>query len=714
MHCSRRSVRLGAILSFLLFSLLVVQYDKFFVLKEWGRTMYFVSLGAALLVWPGIALRWERPKLLRGFWMLVLLLGAPLVMMIAVERLNGNFITGFLSGDEDVLANYVVYLLLYLLVFGLSGSLRVSVMTVSPVLLLFGVANMYVKEFKGSPLVPMDFKSITTAANVAGGYTYEIGYEILFALALTAALLGLASRLRMSKWRLPAKIIIRGLSLLMVCGAAYTFYYTDVVADNGLKPDFFNQTRGYTNHGALLEFTLNTKYLWLVEPSGYDADQVEQIVAEQLSDGTDSILETALIRQGMDPQEARQQVESVPTAGEQGITPNVIVVMNESFSDLSVVGDIETNIPYMPFIDSLQENTIQGNVYVSTIGTGTSNTEFEFLTGNTMAFLPAGSNAYQLYVKNRQPGLVSTLLSQKYTADAFHPYYESSWNRVSVYDLMGFRDFITLEDMVDQDILDRYKASGYSYSLYKRLLKQRYPGEDIILRRYVSDAYDFQKIIEMYENKGEEPFFLFNVTMQSHSSYNQKFDNFDQKVWLTSTEGDYPKTDQYLSLIKVTDDAFQDLIAYFEGVEEPTIILMFGDHQPFIEDSFYSEVMGQSISQMDDETQQKRYITRFVLWANYDIPEGWVDEISMNYLSTLLLQVAGLEMPDYNAYLADLYTQLPVITGMGCRDAQGNFFQADQATTLKKLVRDYRYVAYNNLADAENRKNGLFYLGEAG
>jgi hypothetical protein len=505
------------------------------------------------------------------------------------------------------------------------------------------------------------------------------------------------------------KIIVRGLSLIVVGGFACTFYFTDTVADYGLKPDFFNQTRGYTNHGAVLEFTLNTKYLWLSEPSGYDPSEIESIVEEKTADGTANILETALIRQGMDPEEAANVV-SIPTAGEQGITPNIIVIMNESFSDLSVVGDIETNIPYMPFIDSLTENTIQGKVYVSTIGTGTSNTEYEFLTGNTMAFLPAGSNAYQLYVKQQQPGLVSTLLAQNYSADAFHPYYASSWNRTAVYDLMGFHSFTTLEDLVDQDILDRYKASGYSYSLYKRLLRQRYPDENIILRRYVSDAYDFGKIEEMYENRGDQPFFLFNVTMQSHSSYNQKFDNFDQQVYLTSTEGDYPKTDQYLSLIKETDTAFQDLLGYFENVEEPTIILMFGDHQPFIEDSFYSEVMGQSISEMDDETQQQRYITRFILWANYDIPEGWIDEISMNYLSTLLLQVAGIEMPEYNQYLADLYTQLPVITAMGCRDAEGNFFQADQANPVSDLIKDYRKVAYNNLADTTDRKDSLFYL----
>lgn len=714
MSSTRRSVRVGAILSFLLFSFIAVHAELFLSLKEWGKTLYFVSLGASLLVWPGVALHWQRPKWFRGIWMGILFLLVPLVMMVAVERLNGNFITEFLTGEEDVLANYVVYLLLYLLVFGLSGSLRVSVLTVSPILLLFGIANMYVKEFKGSPLVPMDFGSLRTAANVAGAYTYSLGYEILFAVALTAAVMAVFCRLDMSRWRLPAKIIVRALSLIIVCGFAYTFYYTDIVADNGLKPDFFNQTRGYKNHGAVLEFTLNTKYLWLTEPSGYNADQVEDIVEEQLADGTPNILESALIRQGMDPEEAKAQVESVQTAGEQGVTPNIIVVMNESFSDLRVVGDIETNIPFMPYIDSMEDNTIQGNVYVSTIGTGTSNTEFEFLTGNTMAFLPAGSNAYQLYVKNQQPGLVSTLLAQRYTADAFHPYYESSWNRVSVYDLMGFRSFTTIEDMIDEDILDRYKSSGYSYSLYKRLLRQRYPDEDIIVRRYVSDEYDFKKVIEMYENKEPNvPFFLFNVTMQTHSSYNQQFDNFEQEVYLTSTQREYPKTDQYLSLIKVTDDAFQDLIEYFEGVDEPTIILMFGDHQPFIEDSFYSEVMGQSISEMDDETQQKRYITRFILWANYDIPEGWVDEISMNYLSTLLLQVAGLDMPAYNLYLANLYEKLPVITAMGCRDAEGNFFQADQNNPIKDLVQDYRKVAYNNLADVKNRKDSLFYLDSA-
>lgn len=714
MSSSKRAARAAALVSFSLLLFVVTRQDLFLEADEWGSLMLFAALAGALLVLPGFAVVWERPTWLRCIWMLILLAGAPMVMLVAVERLNGVFITEFLTPSEDILANYVVYLLFYILAFGLSGSVRISLMTVSPVLLLFGIANMYVKEFKGSPLVPMDFSSIRTAGNVAAGYTYDIGYEIVFALCLTMMIVALASRLKMPRMKLVLRIIFRMLALGVVGGFAWVFFYTDTVADYGLKPDFFNQTRGYEHHGAVLEFTLNTKYMYLTMPAGYDSDDVADIVNEKIQDGVPHILKTALIRQGMSEDEAEAAV-SIPTVADSGVTPNIIVIMDEAFSDLSVVGDFETNQDYLPFINSLKEDSIQGNVYVSTIGTGTSNTEFEFLTGDTMAFLPAGSNAYQLYVKGEQPGLTSTLLHHGFTADAFHPYFESSWNRVAVYDYMGFRDFITTKDLFGEDIMDEYVSSGYSYNTYRRLLRERFPGESILLRRFVSDEYDFNKLIDMYENKDEdEPFYVFNVTMQSHSSYDQQYPNFRQKIELTSASREYPKTNQYLSLVYETDQAFSQLVEYFETVEEPTIILLFGDHQPYIENGFYSEVMGQSISEMDDETQQKRYITRFVLWANYDIPTGWIDEISMNYLSTLLLQVSGLEMPAYNQYLANLYEELPVITAMGCRDAEGNFFQADENNPLEREIADYRKIQYNNLADLTGRANSVFYLDREG
>lgn len=94
----------------------------------------------------------------------------------------------------------------------------------------------------------------------------------------------------------------------------------------------------------------------------------------------------------------------------------------------------------------------------------------------------------------------------------------------------------------------------------------------------------------MVENKEnpEDRLFLFNVTMQNHGGYEETHDNFNQEVWLTGElEGKFPKTDQYLSLMKESDEALEYLISYFEECEEPTMIVLFGDHQPSVEDEFF-------------------------------------------------------------------------------------------------------------------------------
>ena len=593
----------------------------------------------------------------------------PMIMVTAVEVLNGNMIWA-LAVRIDILLNYLSALLLYVVLYVLLGRVTSSGRTASVILLVFGIANMYLKDYKGSPLLPMDLGSIRTAANVAASFTYTINCRIITALCLTMLSWSLLGKLPMDRAGRKRQRAERLLGLALVLGISYVFYETDTFSDNFMRPDFFNQTRGYETHGSWAEFLLNTKYLFMSEPDGYSAEAVQEYLDTMGETG--SVYETAMKKQG-DP------VASWTGTQEK---PDIFVIMNESYSDLSVIGDFGTNIPYMPYADSLigQENVIEGNVYVSTIGTGTSNTEFEFLTGNTMAFLPGGSNAYQLYVDHEMPGLVTVLKDQEYFASAVHPYYKSSWNRVSVYNDMHFDEFIGIEDMKDY----------------------------VKVRRFVSDEWDFQELIRMYENKGDDPLFVFNITMQNHSSYEIGYENFPQRVWLTSTEGEYPETDQYLSLIRATDDAFKDLIEYFSKQEKPVILLMFGDHQPFIEDKFYEEVMGQRLNDMSDETQQKRYITRFILWANYDIPEGYIDQISVNYLSSLMMEFTGLQTSPYQDWLSGMYGEVPVITAMGCRDFAGNFFQADESSSHNDAMKAYRAIAYNDLFDKKNRIEAFF------
>ena len=215
----------------------------------------------------------------------------------------------------------------------------------------------------------------------------------------------------------------------------------------------------------------------------------------------------------------------------------------------------------------------------------------------------------------------------------------------------------------------------------------------------------------MYENRDpSKPFFMFNVTMQNHGGYDVAYNNFQQQIKLTSTEEFCPKANRFLSLMYEADQAFAELVDYFSHVSEPTIILMFGDHQPSIEDEFVESLLGSELTELTVEQKQKRYVTPFILWANYNIDEGYIDRMSSNYLSTLLLQTAGIKTTQYNDYLSAIYSKLPVIDTTGYITADGTYHTYDETTEYTELLAGYEKVQYNNLFDNLMKHNDLFYI----
>lgn len=667
------------LLSLILGILTFLHRQQFLLDDEIGILLLIVEI---VLIISLVILAFFQKKIKSKCMTWIVFLIAPLCLECAVEVLNGNMLWD-IDMFGNVLMNYFISLLLYLIVFSISGSTKISIRSVSVFLEIFGIANYYVKRYKGGPLLPWDLSAIQTAQKVSNAFKFYLVKEIIVSVSIVIVIWKLSNFcIQNPKSRFYR--VLRGASASLFAIFTIIFYGTDIPANVfGATPDFFNQTRGYEAKGAVAEFLINTKYLHLAKPDNYDTDTLEDNIQENTGEEDPTILETALSHEGY----SKEEIEEKTSTAEEVKDPNIIVIMNESFSDLSVIGDFDTTEEYMPFINSLKdsENCISGYSYVSTFGTGTSNTEYEFLTGNSMAFLPIGSNAYQLYINSEIPSLVSTLKDQNYSASAFHPYYKQNWNRENVYEDMGFESYTGKSDYTDLEEL----------------------------RLFVSDASDFEHVEQLYEQRDtSKPFFLFNVTMQNHSSYDQTDEDWYQQIKLANMEGTYPETEQYLSLIKETDDAFSDLISYFSNQDEPTIILMFGDHQPYIENSFYKEVMGKSLDELSDEELQKRYITRFVLWANYDIPEGWIDKISVNYLSTLLAQVSNTELTDYQKFLNSLYTKVPVITMMGCRDWKDNWFSADDGTAYAELLNLYDQAAYNNIIDTTYRCKKLFYLKE--
>ena len=332
----------------------------------------------------------------------------------------------------------------------------------------------------------------------------------------------------------------------------------------------------------------------------------------------------------------------------------------------------------MPFFRSLNENTIKGNVHVSVFGGSTPNSEWEFLTNNSMAFMPYRTIPYQQYIRGKSPSLATILKSQGYSTLAIHPWYASGYRRNIIYPLLGFDRFESIETLENLDYL----------------------------REYPTDLSTYKELINFYENRNkEEHFFNFTLTMQNHSGYD--LEGFDSTIFLTDLE-DSPRAEQYLSLLKEADNALEYLIDYFSDCEEPTIILFFGDHQPpYLETEFWEYI---SEGSPDSKLQ---YITPFMLWANYDIEENYVEYTSLNYLSLLLLDVAKLPTTPYMEFLRSIQKEIPVITGNDYIDSDGNYHFLDKDSEYSELLNKYQLLQYNNVFDYKNRINELFSINSS-
>ena len=231
------------------------------------------------------------------------------------------------------------------------------------------------------------------------------------------------------------------------------------------------------------------------------------------------------------------------------------------------------------------------------------------------------------------------------------------------------------------------------------------------LRNYVSDLGDYQRLIERYEEKEPgEKLFVFNVTMQNHGGYEEAFPDFRQEIQAGGDVAGYEQADRYLSLMKKSDEAFAYLLDYFSRVEEPTMIVMFGDHQAAIENGFYEALYGKSMKELTAEEADKQYVTPFIIWTNYELESQEIDKINANYLGAKILETANLELTDYDKLLLKTWDSVPALTKNGYYLADGSYTAWGKNTEKPEELLDYQKLEYNAVADRKNRIDELFTI----
>jgi len=605
----------------------------------------------------------------------------PLVLFIILETMNST-ISGIYPNVW--IFTWILLLAVQFVIYAITGNMYTAMLIMDAVLFPAGLGNLFVMNVRGTPLLPADIFGLATATEVASTYTLKftpaefIMIPAFIIWIMLVIRLGASTKKQLCKnpktGMFRKKLIKRGAHMAAAAAIFIVLYSTGLLELCGIKDSVWNKVASCKSNGFYMNFFINLRYLKVFEPSGYSHDKVAQVL-NSIKEGNNITTASGSAINLPETRETLYNSDFKTCKTLDGKKPNIILIMNESLADFSLVGDVNYNRDPLEYIHSMKENTIKGLDYVSVFGAGTSNSEFEAMTGNTMSFFPSGCNVYQQFMHETTYSMPSYLKSLGYTCNAIHPSSGTNWNRINTYKSMKFDRFITIEDFANPEYV-----------------------------RYISDKESYKKIIELYEAHDKStPMFMFDMTIQNHGGYLTNT-NWENPVYVEGSY--YNEAKEFLSATKVSDDAFKYLVQYFEKQEEPVIICMFGDHWPSIETGFYEELLGKPQNEWELEDIQKRYATPFVIWANYDIEEGDNVVIGNNLVENLLLKQAGIELPLYNKYVEKVSEDIPVLNVNGYMDKTGVWhkYDSDETQEEAELLDNYKILQYGYYSDPDKDK----------
>lgn len=589
----------------------------------------------------------------------------PALMFVVAETVMGNLT--FID-PLCVVLNLAIYYMLYLGAAVVFRTTKVGWPVLNVALYVLAVVEYFVISFRERPAMIWDVLAIRTAMTVSANYNYTITPTLVLTFVAMVALSVWA-------WKCPKRLDwkngrIKGVAVWGAGSAAFlTALFLWIAPKFKLDVPMWDPVVSFENEGVLLSSVLSFKSVIAPKPEEYSTEEAEQL-ADRFYGGT--------------------QVAGDP-AVKQIVPTNVICIMNESFSDLrlfnGLVGDrsFETDKPFLEYYDSLSEepNTQKGNLYVPVFGAMTANSEYEFLTGNSCAFVPQGSIPYQFYTKPGDNSLAKIFGDRGYETIAMHPYPGYNWNRTEAYENLGFDQFL------DQEFYDELEE------------KLRMEGVEFSRPRdYMSDRSDYDAILNLLrEKEADEKLFIFNVTMQNHGGF--EVADLEAEVHVTALngedcEGQYPKADQYLTLIEMSDQALEYFLSELEIIEEPTMVVMFGDHQPSVETEFFEKLYGMRWTEVPGELKINSFKTPYMIWTNYDRESVETGDMSAFMLGSRVLEEAGMAKTGLFAAADELIGEYEAVHAMGVLDKNGVFYdgQAQGALDRFEEIRAHHVLQY--------------------
>lgn len=524
-----------------------------------------------------------------------------------------------------------LWLLLFCLLWGLLGRPGLAggvCVTVSVLLALL--------QFRGTALQWQDIGSWRAALNVAGGYRLALSHKIAVLAALwlwALAALHWAGDLCAGA---PRSAGFRAAMGLGAAAAGVLLWVSPLIPASGVTSSYIS-----TQNAFVANLFLQSRDLPLKKPKDYEA---------------------RLLRLEQYSSDASTKVSQ---------TPDIVVIMNESFADLRCYGaQIDPEI-YRDW-DEILARSAHGTAYSSVFGGNTPNAEYEFLTGDSLLFYTGTPIPYETAIRQEVPALPGLLAQLGSGTVAMHPNEGIVWSRERVYPKLGFERSVFLPEYENTDQI----------------------------RRYVSDQANYTQVLRVLE-EGTGPQFLFNVTIQNHGSYEEE--DFANLNALLDSRANCSQTRQYLTLVKESGKALKEFLQQLEQRPRKTYVVFFGDHQPWVDEAFYSQY-----ESGPDAQEHLRYQVPYFIWCNQSQEETQLPACGLNDLQLYLAQVAGLPLTGYQKLLAQVAQRYPVVCAQGVRAADGSWLDEKQIAE-DDLLNLYRTAVYAHINEPERLENFWAY-----
>jgi phosphoglycerol transferase MdoB-like AlkP superfamily enzyme len=589
---------------------------------------------------------------------LIALLVLPALFVIGVELIQrGSFLEtmSWMKLHPNLFYfNYIINLFVFLFLYCLIGSLAISMGFTALVLFMIALISYFKVKMIGEPFFPWDLLLKKESMNIA---PYITGTAALVKLALIAiVVLGIFSlrfvipRLSLS-WK--GRIVLGLLSLFVLYSVALKTPLGNHLATRMSVSEVpWDQQQNYADNGVTAAFTLNVKNAIVPKPEGYDKPAIEAVAQNIVSLAT------------------KKSSSTDPLGGKK---PNVIFVMNEAFWDPTMLPNVTYSEDPVPTLHRLQKESTSGYLLSPQYGGGTSNVEFEVLTGYSMSFLPGGSVPYQQYIRKSTPTLASYFEGQGYKSMGIHPYEGWFWDRINVYEKFGFESFKYKDHFKNPEV------KGF----------------------FISDAEVTRSIIEEVDNT-QKPMFIYAITMQNHGPYDSvRYSSNPIQANGKLTKNAKNILETYTHGARDADQALKDLIDHYEKSDEPTIVVFYGDHLPMLGLDYDVYKQGGLVhtgnsAEWSLEELKKIHSVPFVMWSNFDMPKQTIPTLSYSFLGAHVLDALHMDKPAQFAVNNQLSQKLPGMLSNLYVDSNQKLYPT-VPDNLKLQVDEYRDVQYDLL-----------------